>query len=275
MERIKQALDKAKAERESVEATPVRAVPAGEQDVPTDGPRIAETSIHYSKTKVATLDARQLQSRHIIYGDADRVGLTAYKMLRTQVLQRMNSRGWNALAITSPAPDDGKTLTSINLSISLARELNQTVLLVDMNLRNPSVHKRFGLSPEKGIGDYLLGHAQMSDVMINPGIERLVIMPGRTSLENSSEVLSSPAMGSLVQELKTRYPSRMVIFDLPPVLSADDALAFAPYVDAFLLVLRDGKTTTKELEHTMEIMKDAPIIGTVLNASSEKISSYY
>lgn len=272
MERIKQALDKAKAERASGDAVPVRVVPAGDQDA---SPRIAETSINYSQTKVATLDPQHLRSRHIIYGDADRVGLTAYKMLRTQVLQRMNARGWNALAITSPAPDDGKTLTSINLSISLARELNQTVLLVDMDLRNPSVHKRFGLASEKGIGDYLLGNAQMNEVLINPGIDRLVIMPGRASLENSSEVLASTAMGSLVQELKSRYPSRMVIFDLPPVLSADDALAFAPFVDAFLLVLRDGKTTTKELEHTMEIMKDAPIIGTVLNASSEKISTYY
>jgi len=275
MERIKQALDKAKAERGATEAAPVRSAHSAGQEAPTDGPRIAETSILYSQTKVATLDSKHLRSRHIIYDDADRVGLTAYKMLRTQVLQRMNARGWNALAITSPAPDDGKTLTSINLSISLARELNQTVLLVDMDLRNPSVHQCFGIKPDKGIGDYLLGNAQMNEVMYNPGIERLVIMPGRASVENSSEVLASPAMGSLVQELKSRYPSRMVIFDLPPVLSADDALAFAPYVDAFLLVLRDGKNTSKELEHTMEIMKNATILGTVLNASSEKLSSYY
>lgn len=273
MERIKQALDKAKAERGGPDPSIVRAVTG--TSVPGDGPRIAETSIHYSQTKIATLDPRHLRVKNVIYGDADRIGLTAYKMLRTQVLQRMNARGWNALAITSPAPDDGKTLTSVNLSISLARELNQTVLLVDMDLRNPSIHRTFGFEPEKGIGDYLLGGAPMNEVLVNPGIERLVLMPGRSSVENSSEVLSSHAMGGLVQELKSRYPSRMIIFDLPPVLSADDALAFAPYVDAFLLVLRDGKNTNEELQHTLELMKDAPIIGTVLNASDEKISSYY
>lgn len=275
MDRIKQALDKARAERGSIDATHPRSKPSTASDVASEGPRISETSIHYSQTKIAKLDPTYLRSRHIISGEDDRIGLTAYKMLRTQVLQRMNARGWNALAITSPAPDDGKTLTSINLAISLARELHQTVLLVDMDLRNPSIHKYFGFNPERGIGDYLLGHAPMSDVLVNPGIERLVVMPGRTPLENSSEILASPAMGSLVHELKTRYPSRMVLFDLPPVLSADDALAFAPFVDAFLLVLRDGKNTTKEVDHAMEIMKDATILGTVLNASEEKISSYY
>jgi len=275
MERIKQALDKAKAERGSLDPSVVRAVSSGAVTGVSDGRRIAETSIHYSQTKVATLDLRHLRAKHVIFGEDDRIGLTAYKMLRTQVLQRMNSRGWNALAVTSPAPDDGKTLTSINLSISLARELNQTVLLVDMDLRNPSIHRTLGFEPEKGIGDYLMAGAAMSDVLVNPGIERLVIMPGRVPVENSSEVLASPAMGTLVQELKSRYPSRMVIFDLPPVLSADDALAFAPYVDAFLLVIRDGKNTSKELEHSLEFMKDSVILGTVLNSSSEKISSYY
>ncbi len=274
MERIKQALEKAKAERGTQEgpagyAAPAHAAPRG------DGPPLAETTIQYSQTKIAQLDPRHLQAMHVIYGDADRVGLTAYKMLRTQVLQRMTARGWNALAVTSPAPEDGKTLTAINLAISLARELHQTVLLVDMDLRNPSIHRYFGFKPAQGIGDYLQGRAPMSDVLVNPGIERLVVMPGRNAIENSSEILASPAMGSLVQELKTRYPSRMVVFDMPPVLSADDALSFAPFVDAFLLVLRDGKNTSKELEHTMEIMKEATIIGTVLNASDEKISPYY
>lgn len=275
MERIKQALEKAKAEREGGDGTPVRAAQTPPAAVPAEGPPIPETTIQYSQTRVAKLDPRHLAANHVIYGDSDRAGLTAYKMLRTQVLQRMTTRGWNALAVTSPRPGDGKTLTCINLALSLARELTQTVLLVDMDLRNPCVHRYFGLNPEKGIGDYLRGKAPMSDVLMNPGIERLVVMPGRSPVDNSSEILSSPAMGSLVHELKTRYPSRMVLFDLPPVLAADDALAFAPYVDAFLLVLRDGKNTREDLEHTMEIMKDAPIIGTVLNASGEKISPYH
>lgn len=271
MERIKQALDKARTERE----TSGSPTPVASDLAQSAGPPIADASIQYSQTKIRKLDPAVLQNNRVIYGESDRVGLTAYKMLRTQVLQRMTARSWNALAITSPAPEDGKTLTAINLAISLARELHHTVLLVDMDLRNPSIHKYFGIQPDTGIDDYLLRGASMSDVLVNPGIERLVLLPGKKAIENSSEILASPAMGRLVHELKTRYPARMVLFDLPPILSADDALSFAPFVDAFLLVLRDGKTSRSELENAMEILKDATILGTVLNGSDEKISAYY
>lgn len=272
MERIKQALDKARAERS---ATPAGAINEREDGERSQSSRVVDTAIQYSKTRIHRLDPTVLQRHRIIYGDNDRVGLTAYKMLRTQVMQRMTARGWNALAVTSPAPADGKSVTAINLAISLARELHHTVLLVDMDLRNPSIHKYFGLVPEYGIGDFLLGDVPMSDVLVNPGIERLVLLPGKTAINNSSELLASPAMGNLVQELKTRYPSRMVLFDMPPILSADDALSFAPHVDAFLLVLRDGKTTRNEIEQAMQLMKDATIVGTVLNGSDEKITPYY
>lgn len=271
MERIKQALDKARMERE-VDA---REPPAGSDGAHKNPPPMEQVAIQYSRTKVHKLDPVLLREHKVIFGDGDREGLTAYKMLRTQVLQRMVVRNWNALAITSPAPGDGKTLTAINLAISLARELHHTVLLVDLDLRNPSIHRYFGLEPQKGIDDYLLRGVPLDEILLNPGIERLVLLPARASVENSSEILASPSMGQLVQDLKNRYPSRMVLFDLPPILAADDSLSFAPHIDAILLVLRDGKTTRDELEHAMEILKDVTILGTVLNASSEKISTYY
>lgn len=269
MDRIKQALDKARAERASEPRSQMTSTPA----VQGEGEGVA--GIKYSRTRICGLNQSVLQENRVIFGDADRQGMAAYKMLRTQVMQRMAVRDWNALAVTSPTMADGKTLTAINLAISLARELHRTVLLVDMDLRNPSVSKYFGLEHEMGLSDYLQGHAQLSDVLINPGIERLVLLPGRETVENSSEILASPAMGTMVQEFKSRYPSRMVIFDLPPVLSADDALSFAPFVDAFLLVLRDGKSTRDEVAHAMEIMKDATILGTVLNDSPETVAGYY
>jgi protein-tyrosine kinase len=266
MDRIKQALDRARAERtSSVEAPSAME----ERERQTDAP------IRYSQTKVVAADPNLLRENRVIFGSVDRKGLGAYKMLRTQVLQRMTARGWNALAITSPMAGDGKSLTAINLAISLARELHHTVLLVDMDLRNPSIHKYFGINPELSIGDFLSRNASLGDVLINPGVERLVILPGRESIENSSEMLASPAMGKLVQELKTRYPSRMVLFDLPPVLSADDALSFAPFVDAFLLVLRDGKSTKSAVTQAMEVMNGATILGTVLNCASDVEMSYY
>lgn len=273
MERIKQALDKARGERQGSGSDTATEPPSNE--VGSAAVPVAETAITYSQTRVQELNQGVLRENKIIFGDADREGLTAYKMLRTQVLQRMVARNWNALAITSPVPEDGKTLTAINLAISLARELHHTVLLVDVDLRNPSIHRYFGMEPQYGIEDYLLRDIPLGEILLNPGIERLVILPARKPVDNSSELLASPAMGKLVQELKARYPSRMVLFDLPPILSADDALSFAPQIDALLLVLRDAKSTRDELEHAMEILKDVPILGTVLNGADERISTYY
>lgn len=276
MERIKQALDKARAERDAagVQSFLEVGAPAVTARSRSATP-IKETAIAYSQTIVCEPHLPTLHAHRIIAGETNPDSLTAYKMLRTQVLQRMTAHGWNTLAVTSPVPGDGKTLTAINLAISLARELHHTVLLVDMDLRNPSIHRCFGLRPDKGIGDFLLHGEPLESMLVNPGINRLVILPGRDPVYNSSEILASPAMGSLVRELKSRYPTRMVVFDLPPVLSADDALAFAPFADAFLLVLRDGKTTKDEVQHAMELLKDATILGSVLNASDDKISAYY
>jgi protein-tyrosine kinase len=270
MDRIKQALDRARAERSATDPESGRNIRNGKRDS-----FLQDAEIRYSHTRIVEVQEDILKANRVVCNSMDAAGLAAYKMLRTQVLRRMTANGWNALAICSPGPGDGKSLTAVNLSISLARELHHTVLLVDMDLRNPSVHKCFGINPSQGIGDYLLRDVPMGELLINPGIERLVVLPGSQSIPNSSEILASPEMGRLVSELKSRYPSRMIIFDLPPILSADDALSFLPYVDAFLMVVRDGVTTRSALEQSMEIMKDAIILGTVLNGADESGPTYY
>jgi len=153
-------------------------------------------------------------------------------------------------------------------------ELHHTVLLVDLDLRKPSVHEVFEFSSNLGVTDCLSGDAELKDVLVNPGIDRLVVLPGRKNAANSSELLSSPRTGRMIEELKTRYPSRFVICDRPPILAADDTIAFSPFVDAVILVAQDGKTTRAEVERTMEMLKDTPIIGTVLNRSSERGDHY-
>ena len=121
-----------------------------------------------------------------------------------------------------------------------------------------------------GLSDYLLHDAPLQDVLFNPGISKLVVLPGREGIVDSSEALSSPRMVALVEELKSRYPSRILLFDLPPLLATDDALAFAPYVDAVLLIVRDGKTRSEDVTQSVEILEGTtPLIGTVLNETDE------
>ena len=143
---------------------------------------------------------------------------------------------------------------------------NHTVLLVDLNLRSPSVHKHFGEDNVPGLSDYLVKN-QIPELLFNPGIDRLVVLPGNEPIAASSEYLTSPRMIELIREVKSRYDSRIVIFDLPPLLTSDDVLVVSPHIDALLLVARDGVTKKQELQRSREMLKDLNLIGTTLNAA--------
>ena len=198
----------------------------------------------------------------------------AFKILRTQVMQRLRANDWNVLGVTSPGHGEGKTLTAVNLAVSLAMETTQTVLLVDANLRNPSIHDAFGLQDCPGLADYLLDNQPVEDLLVHPGIGRFVLLPGGRAISNSTEILTSPKMLSLVEEFKHRYPSRIVIFDLPPLLHTADVLAFSPYIDALLLVVEEGKTTTEELQRALLLVKNSrPVLGTVLNKAGQRATT--
>ena len=265
MERIKQALERARQERvgrAELSATPRSA-------------GLDEAEITYTQTKVHAVTEEQLRRNRVICGDDNTEATVAYKILRTQVLQRMMTNGWNTLALTSTLPNQGKSLTSINLAISVAREIHHTVLLVDLDMRFPSIHTYFNYEPAIGVEDYLLNNASLNDIMINPGIPRLVVLPCRRPVSNSSELLASPKMADLVEALKTRYPSRFVLFDLPPILAGDDVLAFTPHVDSVLLVVEDNATRKEDLKQALDLLHKVDVLGTVLNKSSETVGTYY
>lgn len=201
--------------------------------------------------------------------------MDVYRVFRTQVLQQLRQNNWTTFGITSPTAGNGKTLTSINLAISMAKEVNHTVLLVDLDLRRPNIAKLFGYTAGVGISDYILANTPLSQIMFSPSIQRLVVLPGSQPFDDSSEMITSPKMARLVTELKTRYLKRLILFDLPPMLATDDALAFSRFVDAMLVVVEEGKTQKPELEHTMRLLKDANILGTVLNKSTAIEKGYY
>lgn len=270
MERIKQALERARKDRVGLFGPKLKFAA-----VPPPKAEVDEADITYTQTTVLSVSHRALRENRVITGADAEDATMAYKMLRTQVLQRMNANKWNSLAITSAGPGQGKTLTAVNLALSIAREVHCTVLLVDLDLRNPGVHRYFNLKPKYGVPDYYYDDIPLADILVNPGIERLVVLPGREPQFNSSEMLNAPRMKQLVQELKTRYPSRIVLFDLPPLLVADDALAFSPLVDCALLVVEDAKTSKEELRTAKEMLRGTHIIGSVLNKSTEPMSAYY
>jgi Mrp family chromosome partitioning ATPase len=280
MDRIRRALDLARLERDGpTDAShPER---DGRPFVPElaaagSGPaRTPPTSIVYDRTRVFSPSSAVLEANRIVNPASPDPAAAAFRMLRTQVLQRMDANGWRSLAIFSPGPEDGKTTTAVNLAVNLANDRLHTVLLVEFDFRRPTLAALVGLSPEFGADDTLAGTARVEDCLYHAeGFDRLVMMPARGKMENSSEVLAGPRSREVVSELRARYPERILVFDLPPVLNADDALAFAPLVECGLVVASEGRTRRNDLVRTMELLHKTPLVGTVLNRASDTPRGY-
>jgi len=270
MERIKQALELARQERIKNGGQ----VRGSAQKSSSSHQRVEDKDITYTKTRTVPMPVGELREKRIITEQQNSIS-DAYRILRTQVLQRLNDRSWNTLAITSPGGGAGKSLTAINLAISLAREVDNTVLLIDTNLRSPKLDKYFDFHTEYGLSDYLLDDKPLDEMLIHPeGLSRFVVLPAGRAIANSSEMLSSPKMQRLVDEVKHRYPSRVVIFDLPPILESSDALAFIPNADTTLVVIEEGKTLETELKQTFELLQGNEVIGTVLNKAYSQDKDY-
>lgn len=274
MDRIQKALDKAKQRyADNGESTPqaksvnLANASAAEVSKPLDPIQAPIDAIQYSKTAVVEVPHKILERNRIISGFYNNPQSAVFRMLRTQVLKKMRSNRWQTLAVTSPTMGEGKSVIAANLAIAIAMELNQTVLLVDMDLRNPSISRYFGLNAKIGLKEYLSGDYQLSDVLINPGIKRLVILPGKGRAEDSAELLSSPKMASLVADIKAQYDSRIIIFDVPPILQTDDVLLSAGYFDSTLLVLEDGKNNESNIIKALQLLEGSHLLGTVLNKS--------
>lgn len=255
MEHLQSAMERFKTQRGATHAPPR----------PNPAPAALPSSIVYSRSKPVFIHEEVLRRRRVLTRH-DSSFADAYKILRTQVLHRLRENGWNMLGITSPRDGAGKTLTAINLAIAMATEPNQTVLLVDADLRAPRVHDTLELERKQGLTEYLLDGVPIEEMLLYPGLGRLIVLPGGRGTEQSAELLASPRMAALGKELKHRYESRIVIFDLPPVLGRADVLAFSPQLDALLLVVEDGKTSEADLQQTLHVLKGGTaVLGTVLN----------
>jgi Mrp family chromosome partitioning ATPase len=227
-------------------------------------------------TRVVEVDPVTLERERILPPGAMGPHGGAYKMLRTQVLRRLDELTANSLAVVGTTSGTGKTLTAINLAIAIAADLDRTALLVDLDLRKPGIRHRLGLECRVGIEDCLRRGAPLKDAMIRlVGYERLVLLPARERCDDSSELLASQRTEECIREMRQRYKDRVIIFDLPPVLQADDALAFSRHVQAALLVVGEGRTQRDDVARTLDLLRNLPVLGTVLNGTREKVDAYY
>ena len=196
-------------------------------------------------------------------------------MLRTRILHKIRAKGWNAIGVTSAAPQDGKSLTAVNLALSLAREKNNSVVLIDLDMRNPSVCRTLGITPPAELRDFFEGRLESpAGLFMSIGVDNLLIAGNVTTTQNSAELLATRHLEELLAFIRKSTTKPLILIDLPPVLSPDDALVVAPRIDALVLVASEGITPRTDLEKASQMLADFPIAGIVLNRSTDFSQKY-
>jgi protein-tyrosine kinase len=265
--KIEKALEKAMKMRETKTESVSEAVTTSENKAVLDKFEVGEAIVN-----------KALIDKHIVcITDPFSSISEQFKKLKARVLTQMSKQDFqNTIMVTSSDIGEGKSIVAINLAVALSNELDHTVLLVDVDLRKPSIHKKFGLEPKYGLSDYLTNKVALNDVLIKTGIGKLVILPAGNIPDNSAELLSSEKMKMLVHELKHRYKDRYVIFDSTPLLVTADPLLLGVHMDGIVFVIQEGRTTQQSAMQAIQLMKGWNILGTVFNNVPEYlVKSHY
>ena len=270
MDAIKQAIELSRA----AENASLAGLPGGQ----VHGGSAPADPFHSQDVKKVRLSAEHLEANRIVaFGGTVQNG-HSYDMLRTQVLQEMDKKSWQFLAVTSPTAGCGKTVTACNLAMSIARLPERSVLLVDLDLRKPSIAKYLGLGEvgETGILDVLEGREPLSSVVVqaHAGPTSVLVLPG-SATAGSSEWMASQTMATLLQTIRREFRSRIVIFDLPPLLLGDDVISILPRVEATLLVAGIGTTSVADIRECQKHLQRTPVVRVVANKVTDKTTAYY
>jgi len=273
---LRKALDKAKQERQQESSEKTQPAPSGE-------------SLEYRKedqqppakpqSRQVTLDHEIINRNRVVCLSPDCRESDLYKGIRTQIVTRMRGKKLRTLMVTSALPGEGKTLTAINLAITFAKDKNHSVLLVDGDLRRQEIHRCLGYVSSEGLVDYLVNDKPLKDLIVWPGIENLSIISGGQTVEESTELLSSFKMKDLVSEMKSRYDNRYILLESPPILSCPDTAAFAPLVDAIVMVIEAGRTSARDIKKAIKLIPSEKFLGFILNkkigSRSDSYEDYY
>jgi protein-tyrosine kinase len=189
-----------------------------------------------------------------------------FKILRTHIFFPLSGKVPRIIAITSAVPEEGKSFVAANFAVSIARELDRSVLLIDCDLRKPSIHKLFGFKDNlPGLSEYLSKNIELSSLLFQTNVQKLTILAGGSPVDNSSELLSSARMAAMLRKVSQNQGDRFVILDTSPVNITAEAVALSKYVDGILLVTRLGYTPKTHLKELLKVIDREKIIGSVLN----------
>jgi exopolysaccharide/PEP-CTERM locus tyrosine autokinase len=204
----------------------------------------------------------------VTINDPDSPIAEEYRRLKSMLIRETKSDFLNTIMITSSVDSEGKSLTSINLAISMAQEIDHSMLLIDTDLRKPMIGNYLGIKYKYGLSDYLSRDIDLSEVLIRTGIGNLVLLPAGRPVANPVELLSSGKMKNLIKELKQRFMDRYIIVDTPPILAFAEGIALASCVDGIVFVVMEGRANKKSVENALNLIKSSKVLGIVFNNAS-------
>lgn len=234
-------------------------------DEPRDEP-FSSAQILSRRQVPEPLDAREWEQRGVFGFNSRDSRSRSFNLLRSQVLKVTRDRKWNIIGITSATPRVGKSFTAANLAASLSRVPGMHTLLFDLDLRRGSIAETFEIAEGFGINTFLTGDIDTLEEVARDVVDSsLTIFPSFRTNANSAELLAGSRFKALVQAMRDLPDTVMCICDLPPAFANDDAAIVAREIDAYMLVVEEGKTTARQVRDTIEVLKPAPCLGTVLN----------
>lgn len=267
--------------REAAAAANSTVVAAGLNDARSARPDPAAPSV---SSRVVDIDLEALREA----GFASPIALRAkisdeFRVIKRPLIANAMGKGaapieyGNLIMVTSALSGEGKTFTSINLAISIANELDNTVMLVDADVARPSVLETLGLPPSRGLLDVLLDESvALSDVMLKTNIEKLTILPSGTPHPRATELLASDAMNSLLNDMSSRYSDRIIIFDSPPLLLTTESRVLATHMGQIVMVVQAAQTTRADVMRALATIEECPVKMLVLNqARNEGLDTSY
>lgn len=252
--------------------------PAPKKVVKTSAETVDALRLHIrapqGPAEVSPLPEGRVEPRLVSFMKPGSSAAECFKMLRAKILMSNEKSRPRSIMVTSPQPLDGKTMVAVNLAIAIAQGINEHVMLVDCDLRRPSLASVFGLNADEGIREYLEEGTSVAPYLARTSVEKLTLLPAGKPAPNPSELLSSKKMWRLVGELKDRYKDRYIIFDATPAQFAAETTFLASMVDGVVLVVRSGKTAEDTVLEAIENIGRDRIFGLVFNASSEITKDY-
>jgi len=263
MGKIADAIDKYKAHKEASKPKEFIAKPQRIE--------VEDTEVAFAREYIKE---RRYSEKLVALLAPDSVNAEVFRIIRAVILHDKNRPAPKAIMVTSVLPGEGKTFVASNLAVSFAMGMNEKVLLIDADLRRPSIHKMFGYANEYGLSEHLEGKKGIPELLIKTKIEKLTLLLSGNLPPNPAELLSSKKMEDFIKETKDRYQDRFIIIDVTPSRLTAEANVIANHVDGIILVVMNGKAPRAFLQQTVENLGREKILGIVFNDFAQPFKYY-